>query len=66
LNEAVIAAADSGVHQIDKIYLEVGKNFGASRWQTFRTIALPGVAVTRRMFRTFLRIAIHPEGHSRC
>ncbi|WP_151446656.1 ABC transporter permease [Lacisediminimonas profundi] len=32
----------TGVLQIDRIYLDVGKNFGASRWQTFRTIALPG------------------------
>ncbi|MDB5797058.1 MAG: tauC [Paucimonas sp.] len=32
----------SGVLQIDRIYLDVGKNFGAGRWQTFRTIALPG------------------------
>jgi len=31
-----------GVQQIDKIYLDVGKNFRASRWQTFRKIALPG------------------------
>lgn len=31
-----------GVRQIDKIYLDVGKNFRASRWQTFRTVALPG------------------------
>jgi ABC-type nitrate/sulfonate/bicarbonate transport system permease component len=32
----------SGVIQIDKIYLDVGKNFRASRIQVFRTIALPG------------------------
>ena len=32
----------AGVVQIDRIYLDVGKNFNASRWQTFRTIALPG------------------------
>jgi NitT/TauT family transport system permease protein len=32
----------SGVVQIDKIYLDVGKNFKASRWQVFRTIALTG------------------------
>jgi NitT/TauT family transport system permease protein len=32
----------SGVIQIDKIYLDVGKNFRASRSQVFRTIALPG------------------------
>jgi NitT/TauT family transport system permease protein len=32
----------SGVVQIDRIYLDVGRNFRASRWQLFRTIALPG------------------------
>ncbi len=32
----------SGVMQIDKIYLDVGKNFQAGRLQVFRTIALPG------------------------
>lgn len=32
----------SGVLQIEKIYLDVGRNFGAGRWQVFRTIALPG------------------------
>jgi ABC-type nitrate/sulfonate/bicarbonate transport system permease component len=32
----------TGVLQIDKIYLDVGKNFRASRWQTFHTVALPG------------------------
>jgi NitT/TauT family transport system permease protein len=32
----------TGVLQIDKIYLDVGKNFRATRWQTFRTVAFPG------------------------
>ncbi len=32
----------SGVMQIDRIYLDVGRNFRASRWQVFTTIALPG------------------------
>ncbi|OIQ93985.1 putative aliphatic sulfonates transport permease protein SsuC [mine drainage metagenome] len=32
----------AGVMEINKIYLDVGKNFRASRWQMFRTIALPG------------------------
>jgi NitT/TauT family transport system permease protein len=32
----------TGVLQIDKIYLDVGRNFRATRWQTFRTVALPG------------------------
>jgi ABC-type nitrate/sulfonate/bicarbonate transport system permease component len=31
-----------GVRNIDKIYFDVGKNFGANRWNMFRTIALPG------------------------
>ena len=32
----------AGVLEIDKIYHDVSKNFGASRWQVFRTVALPG------------------------
>ncbi|MBO4223846.1 ABC transporter permease [Bradyrhizobium neotropicale] len=31
-----------GVANIDKIYLDVGHNYRANRWQVFRTIALPG------------------------
>lgn len=31
-----------GVANIDKIYLDVGQNYRANRWQVFRTIALPG------------------------
>ena len=38
----VVINTASGVMQIPKIYLDVGQNFGASRWQTFKTIALPG------------------------
>ncbi|MEP7207209.1 MAG: ABC transporter permease [Casimicrobiaceae bacterium] len=34
--------ATAGVREINKVYLDVGHNFGASRWQVFRTIALPG------------------------
>jgi ABC-type nitrate/sulfonate/bicarbonate transport system permease component len=34
--------AVAGVLEINKIYLDVGKHFHASRWQMFRTIALPG------------------------
>ncbi|MBW7850805.1 MAG: ABC transporter permease [Rhodospirillales bacterium] len=34
--------AVAGVLEINKIYLDVGKNFQASRWNVFRTIALPG------------------------
>ena len=40
----MIINTTAGVLEIDRIYLDVGKNFGASRWQTFRTIALPGAA----------------------
>jgi NitT/TauT family transport system permease protein len=32
----------AGVVNIDKIYLDVASNFKASRWQTYRTIAIPG------------------------
>ncbi|MGC4028110.1 MAG: ABC transporter permease [Steroidobacteraceae bacterium] len=32
----------AGVRNIDKIYLEVGRNFGAGRLLTFTNIALPG------------------------
>lgn len=32
----------TGVMNIDKIYLDVGKNFGASRVNIWRTVALPG------------------------
>ncbi|MDT3687921.1 MAG: ABC transporter permease [Pseudorhodoplanes sp.] len=32
----------AGVLEINKIYLDVGKNFKAGRWSTFRYIALPG------------------------
>src|SRR5262249_24152279 len=32
----------TGVLEINKIYLDVGRNFKAGRWNTFWTIALPG------------------------
>jgi NitT/TauT family transport system permease protein len=32
----------AGVLEIPKIYFDVSKNFGASRFQVFRTVALPG------------------------
>lgn len=38
----IVINAAAGVRELDRIYHDVGKNFGASRWQTFRTIALPG------------------------
>src|SRR5207244_6064470 len=34
--------ATTGVLEINRIYLDVGRNFKASRWSTFWTIALPG------------------------
>jgi ABC-type nitrate/sulfonate/bicarbonate transport system permease component len=34
--------ATTGVLEINRIYLDVGRNFKASRWNTFWTIALPG------------------------
>jgi NitT/TauT family transport system permease protein len=34
--------ATAGVLQISPIYLDVGKSFKAGKWDTFRTIALPG------------------------
>ena len=38
----IVINTASGVMQIPSIYLDVGKNFQASRWNMFRTIALPG------------------------
>lgn len=38
----ILINATAGVLEINKIYLDVGRNFGAGRWQVFRTIALPG------------------------
>jgi NitT/TauT family transport system permease protein len=38
----VLINTATGVLEINKIYLDVGRNFRASRWQVFRTIALPG------------------------
>lgn len=38
----VLINSMAGVLEISKIYLDVGHNFRASRWQMFRTIALPG------------------------
>lgn len=40
----VIMNTVTGVLQIPKIYFDVGTNFGASRWEIFRTVALPGAA----------------------
>lgn len=38
----VLINAVAGVREINKVYLDVGHNFGAGRWQVFKTIALPG------------------------
>jgi NitT/TauT family transport system permease protein len=38
--------ATTGVREISKIYLDVGQNFKASRWNVFWTIALPGAMPT--------------------
>lgn len=38
----ILINATAGVLEINKIYFDVGRNFGASRWQVFRTVALPG------------------------
>jgi len=38
----VLVNALTGVREISPIYLDVGRNFGADRWQVFRTIAFPG------------------------
>jgi len=32
----------AGVLSIDPIYLDVAKNYSASRWNFYRTVALPG------------------------
>jgi NitT/TauT family transport system permease protein len=32
----------AGVLEISKIHFDVSRNFGAGRWQVFRTVALPG------------------------
>src|SRR4029453_7810079 len=38
----VVINAPTGVLEINKIYLDVGQNYKASRWNIFWTIALPG------------------------
>jgi NitT/TauT family transport system permease protein len=38
----VLVNTVAGVLSIDRIYLDVAKNFGASRWNFYRTVALPG------------------------
>lgn len=38
----IVINAMAGVLEIQKIHFDVSHNFGASRWQVFRTVALPG------------------------
>jgi NitT/TauT family transport system permease protein len=38
----VLINTATGVLEINKVYLDVGRNYGANRWQVFSTIALPG------------------------
>lgn len=38
----VLINTAAGVYNIDKIYLDVGKNFGAGKWMMFTDVALPG------------------------
>jgi NitT/TauT family transport system permease protein len=38
----VVINTAAGVRQIAPIFLDVGRNFGASRFNMFRTVALPG------------------------
>jgi ABC-type nitrate/sulfonate/bicarbonate transport system permease component len=38
----LVINATTGVREINKIYLDVGRNYKADRWNTFWTIALPG------------------------
>jgi ABC-type nitrate/sulfonate/bicarbonate transport system permease component len=42
----VLIATAAGVANIDRIYLDVGRNFRAGRLSTFFTIALPGALPT--------------------
>jgi len=51
----VVINTSAGVQEIPPIYRDVGRNYGASRWQTFRTIALPGALP---MIMTGLKLAV--------
>jgi ABC-type nitrate/sulfonate/bicarbonate transport system permease component len=51
----VIINTLAGVLEINPIYIDVGKNFKASRWNTFRTIAIPGALP---MIMTGLRLGV--------
>jgi ABC-type nitrate/sulfonate/bicarbonate transport system permease component len=58
----VIINTLAGVLEINPIYLDVGKNFKASRWNTFRTIAIPGALP---MIMTGLRLGACIDCHRR-
>lgn len=56
----------SGVQQIDPVYFEVAKNYGANRWKTFSRVLLPGslpsiLTGIRLGFNTGLLLAIAVE-----
>jgi ABC-type nitrate/sulfonate/bicarbonate transport system permease component len=51
----VIINTMTGVLEINKIYIDVGRNFKAGRWNTFRTIAIPGALP---MIMTGLRLGV--------
>lgn len=38
----VVINTASGVANVSSMYYDVAKNFGANRWQVFRTVAIPG------------------------
>lgn len=38
----VLVNTMAGVRDIDPVYIEAGKNYGANRWQMFRHVVLPG------------------------
>ncbi|MDE3100954.1 MAG: ABC transporter permease [Chloroflexota bacterium] len=40
----VLINTQAGVRNIDRIYLDVGKNYHATRWMMFTDVALPGAA----------------------
>jgi ABC-type nitrate/sulfonate/bicarbonate transport system permease component len=51
----IVMNTAAGVREIPPMYHDVGRTFGASRWQTFRTIALPGALP---LIMTGVRLAI--------
>jgi ABC-type nitrate/sulfonate/bicarbonate transport system permease component len=51
----IVMNTSAGVREISPMYHDVGRTFGASRWQTFRTIAFPGALP---LIMTGVRLAI--------